>query len=110
MRKTISILFLFFSTFVLSQSVTGESELSEDYKKADKELNSVYNEIIKKLNETDKKNLIKAQKAWLKFRDLNCKFKSQDPVDGGGPYENKMKLDCLIQSTEERTKELAASI
>lgn len=106
MKKTISIVFLFFSTFVFSQSVTGEDELYADYKKADKELNLVYNKIIKKLNETDKKNLIESQRAWIKFRDLNCKFISQDPGDGGGPYENKMKLDCLIQSTIGRTKEL----
>jgi uncharacterized protein YecT (DUF1311 family) len=70
MKKTISILVLFFSTFFFSQSVTGEGELSEDYKKADKELNSVYNKIIKKINDTDKKNLIEAQKAW---RNLNKK-------------------------------------
>lgn len=106
MKKTISILFLLFSTFIFSQSATGEDELYAGYKKADKELNLVYNKIIKKLNETDKKSLIESQRAWIKFRDLNCKFISQDPGDGGGPYENKMKLDCLIQATEQRTKEL----
>lgn len=74
--------------------------------KVAKELNLVYNKLKKELKETDKNNLIKAQKAWIKFRDVNCKFKSQDQGDGGGPYENKMKLDCLIQSIIERTKEL----
>ena len=89
-----------------SQSATGEDELYVEYKKVDKELNFVYNKLKKELNETDQKNLIESQKAWIKFRDLNCKFKSQDPGNGGGPYENKMKIDCLIQSTIERTKEL----
>jgi len=74
--------------------------------KVDKELNYVYNKLKKELKDTDKKNLVEAQKAWINFRDLNCKFKSQNPDDGGEPYENKMKIDCMIQCTIERTKEL----
>jgi uncharacterized protein YecT (DUF1311 family) len=106
MKKKLSLLFLFFSVISFSQSVTGEDELYEQYQKVDKELNSVYNKLIKKLNETDKKNLVEAQKAWIKFRDLDCKFQSQDPGDGGGPYENKMKIDCLVRKTRDRIKEL----
>lgn len=106
MKKTVCLIFLFFTTISFSQSATGEDELYDQYEKVDKELNSVYKKLKKELKETDKKNLIEAQKAWIKFRDLNCKFKSQDPGDGGGPYVNKMKIDCLIQSTIERTKEL----
>jgi len=90
MKKIICLTFLFFTTISFSQSLTGEDELYDQYKKVDKELNSVYNILKKELNETDKKNLVDAQKAWIKFRDLNCKF----------------KIDCLIQSTIERTKEL----
>ena len=106
MKKLTCIIFFLYTSMSFSQSVTGEGELYAEYKKVDKELNSVYNKLKKELNETDKKNLIEAQKAWILFRDSNCKFKSQDPGDGGGPYENKMKIDCLIQSTVERTKEL----
>ncbi|MDP3681489.1 MAG: lysozyme inhibitor LprI family protein [Flavobacterium sp.] len=106
MKKIIFFLFLLCTSMSFSQSVTGEDELYEEYKKVDKELNSVYNKLKNELKENDKKNLLEAQKAWMKFRDLNCKFKSQDPGDGGGPYENKMKIDCLIQSTIARTKEL----
>ncbi|WP_264550162.1 lysozyme inhibitor LprI family protein [Flavobacterium sp. N2820] len=104
MKKTI--LILMFSSFSFSQSVNGEDELYKEYQKVDKELNSVYNKLIKKLSETDKKNLIEAQKAWIKFRDLDCKFQSQDPDNGGGPYENKMKIDCTIKKTTDRIKEL----
>lgn len=106
MKKLIFLLLFFFSTISFSQSATGEDELYTEYKKVDKELNTVYNMLKKELNNTDKKNLIAAQKAWIVFRDLNCKFQSQDPGDGGGPYENKLKLDCLIGATIERTKEL----
>lgn len=106
MKKIIYLITFLFTTISFSQSVTGEGELYAEYKKVDKELNSVYNKLKKELKEIDKKNLIDTQKAWIKFRDLNCKFKSQDSGYGGGPYENKMKIDCLIQSTIERTKEL----
>jgi uncharacterized protein YecT (DUF1311 family) len=97
---------LFFTTISFSQSLTGEDEHYDQYEKVDKELNSVYTILKKELNETDKKNLVDAQKAWIKFRDLNCKFKSQDSGGGSTPYTNKFKIDCLIQSTIERTKEL----
>jgi uncharacterized protein YecT (DUF1311 family) len=106
MKKIICVLFLLFSAMSFSQSVTGEDELYNLYEKADKELNIVYNKLKKELSEKDKKNLIEAQKAWINFRDLNCKFKSQDPGHGGGPYTNKMKIDCLTQATIARTKEL----
>ena len=101
---------MYFGTMSFSQSATGEDEFYNQYEKADKELNVVYNKLKKELNENDKKNLVEAQKAWIKFRNLNCKFKSQDPGDGGGPYTNKMKIDCLIQETQKRTKELEGLI
>jgi hypothetical protein len=106
MKKIFCLLLLLFSAISFSQSVTGEGELYEQYQKVDKELNSVYNKLLKGIKETDKKNLVAAQKAWIKFRDLDCKFQSQDPGDGGGTYENKMKIDCLIRKTAERIKEL----
>lgn len=106
MKKIFCLIFLLFSVTSFAQSVTGEGELYDQYQKVDKELNSVYNKLIKGLKETDKKNLVEAQKAWIKFRDLDCKFQSQDVGDGGGPYENKMKIDCLIRKTTERIKEL----
>ncbi len=110
MKKITCLIFLLLSAICFSQSLTGEDELYNLYQKADKELNVVYIKLKKELNENDKKNLIEAQKAWIKFRDLNCKFRSQDPGDGGGPYTNKMKIDCLIQETEKRTKELKGLI
>ncbi|HEY6144073.1 MAG TPA: lysozyme inhibitor LprI family protein [Flavobacterium sp.] len=106
MKKITCLLFLLFTVFSFSQSVTGEDELYNQYEKADKELNIVYKKLKSKLTEKQKIELTDAQKAWIKFRDLNCKFISQGGDDGGGPYENKIKIDCLTQSTLERTKEL----
>jgi uncharacterized protein YecT (DUF1311 family) len=106
MKQFIFLALLLFPTASFSQSATGEDELYDFYKRADNELNSVYYRLKKELNRTDRENLIEAQKAWIKFRDLNCKFKSRDFGDGGGVITHKMKIDCLIESTEERTKEL----
>jgi uncharacterized protein YecT (DUF1311 family) len=109
MKKTILTIFLFllFSNFSFSQ--TGEDELYVENAKADKELNIVYNKLKNKLKPIDKTALINSQKAWLKFRDLNCKFRSQEDSQGG-VIANKMKIDCITQSTLERIKELKSLI
>ena len=103
MKKIICFSLLLISSFCIAQ--TGEKGLSSEYKKADTELNNVYNKLKNKLGSVDKKALIEAQKAWLKFRDSNCKFISKEESEGG-IIANKMKIDCLTQSTLERTKEL----
>ena len=103
MNKIIILTFIFFSSFSYSQ--TGEDELYSEYKKADKELNVAYSKLKNKLELVDKTALINAQKAWIKFRDLNCKFTGKEDSEGG-VIANKMKVDCLTQSTIERTKEL----
>jgi len=95
--------FLFFVTLAFSQ--TNEKGLSDEFAKADKELNTVYNQLKSKLEPEDKKALVNAQKAWLTFRDLNCKFVSKEDSEGGA-IATKMKVDCLTQSTLERVKEL----
>ena len=102
-------IFLYFTTFLFSQtsgtSITGEEELYIEYKKADKDLNLAYNKLKKKLDVTDKKALVNAQKAWLKYRDLDCIFTSKEDSEGG-VIANKMKIDCLTQTTLKRTKQL----
>ncbi len=105
MKKTIFVIFIFFFFSQFSFSQTGEEELYAEYKKADKELNIVYNKLKSKLELTDKTALVNAQKAWISFRDLNCKFISKEESEGG-VIANKMKIDCLRQSTLERIKEL----
>src|SRR5689334_21562117 len=65
-----------------------QAELNENaYKtsqKADKELNSVYQKILKKYkpDTTFIKNLKTAQKIWVQFRDAEMKTKYPDREDG----------------------------
>ncbi len=110
MKKLLFGLFLFFCFTQIGFSqknvdYTGETELYKAYEKADKELNKVYNQLKKKLNPKDQTNLVTCQKDWIKFRDSNCKFKSYSDNEGG-VIANKMYIDCRMQITIERTKEL----
>lgn len=75
----------------------------EHFRKADKELNSVYRRIISKLGAVDRANLIDAQRAWLKYRDRNCKAERQFH---GGTLAPTVEAFCLQDSTQARTKEL----
>jgi uncharacterized protein YecT (DUF1311 family) len=109
MKKTILPIFIFFFFSQFSFAQTGEDELYQEYQKANKELNIVYNKLKNKLKPIDKTALINSQKAWLKFRDLNCKFTSQEDSQGG-VIANKMKIDCITLSTLERIKELKSLI
>lgn len=110
MKKIFFGLFLTFcfTQFGFSQKqvdATGETEIYVAYEKADKELNTIYSQLKKKLGAKDQANLISSQKDWIKFRDSNCKFKSY-PEGEGGVTANKMYADCRTQITLNRTKEL----
>ena len=79
-----------------------------DFKLADHALNAVYDQILRRIG-TDtrlKQALIGAEKAWIEFRDAECKFRA-DPSQQGSiwPMEH---LICLKDETEARTKALSA--
>jgi uncharacterized protein YecT (DUF1311 family) len=69
---------------------------------SDRILNKEYNELIAYLSDLEdkkhKQNLINSQRAWIKFRDLDCNFYS----DGQPVRLNK----CLSERTIKRLKEL----
>ena len=44
----------------------------------DKELNQTYQQIIRGLSGGDRKKLITAEQAWIKYRDTNCAFQIRD--------------------------------
>lgn len=106
--KRVLFILICFTQFAFSQKhvdYTGETEIYVAYEKADKELNTIYNQLKKKLGAKDQANLVNSQKDWIKFRDSNCKFKSY-PEGEGGVIANKMYADCRTQITISRTKEL----
>jgi len=91
------------STIVLfaQTDATGETALYKELEKADKELNLKYKQTLKKLSIDKRKTLLNEQRKWIKERDLKCKNDKE-----GGVYENKLRIDCLIQETTKRTKQL----
>ena len=77
-----------------------------DYlKKTDAELNTVYKRIAGGLTARDRANLIATQRAWLKYRDLNCN--AQRVFNGGGGSLGPTnQAFCLRDLTHDRITEL----
>lgn len=106
-------MFLLFLLFNLNAFSQTQLEINEEafnnYKKADKELNAVYQKILKvyKSDAEFLKNLKASQKIWITFRDAEmlAKFPKREPG-----YYGSIQPTCwsnyLKELTEERTKRL----
>ena len=70
--------------------------LNKIYLQADKDLNQVYGELRKELDEQGRKLLKKGQLAWISSRDSQCSYR-----DNRGFFVN---LDCAAKTTIERTQ------
>lgn len=72
---------------------------------ADKKLNEAYRKLVPLLPDkaaVDK--LREAQRAWIRFRDLECRF-AGDPMRDG-TAEPLLRAGCQTRLTGERTKQL----
>jgi uncharacterized protein YecT (DUF1311 family) len=69
---------------------------------ADKELNALYQQITSRFkgNPDNKKLLVGAQRAWVAFRDAECKF-SASGVEGGSVYP-LIYSNCTTELTKAR--------
>lgn len=87
-------------------STTIETRLCLDRKlqKADVQLNKNYKSCMNKLDQTAKSKLLKAQRAWIAFRDAQCEFSADEMR--GGTLETVLLLGCNASMTEERAEEL----
>ena len=67
-------------------------------------INSVYNRYRAGLEPAEKQQLKDVQLAWIKYKDLACKFEASG-VEGGSmqPY---VLAQCLIEQTKTRRKQL----
>lgn len=73
----------------------------------DKQLNQVYQQLIKK-DPNHKKELIKSELAWIKFRDAEAKFQSLSYQ--GGTLEGQEHTRWIIRITRERILHLKEAI
>ncbi|TAK76196.1 MAG: DUF1311 domain-containing protein [Gammaproteobacteria bacterium] len=76
-----------------AETDTRNAELSD----SDAKLNEVYKKIMSQLSDEGKKSFQNAQREWIKMRDLDCKWAFSDI------------RDCLMDRTDNRTKELQAT-
>ncbi|MDA0703234.1 MAG: lysozyme inhibitor LprI family protein [Proteobacteria bacterium] len=83
-----------------------------DYKAADKALNEAYREILADLRKTDEEQpdwgladaFRDSQRAWLPFRDSQCSWEAL--LVKGGSIEPLIRLSCLAEMTNQRTKQM----
>jgi uncharacterized protein YecT (DUF1311 family) len=78
-------------------TATRAETLSSESAQADKELNRIYQALMRRLSPSDQAGLRIAEQTWLKFREADCKY---------GWWDAR---DCYIQRTIEREKQLRAS-
>jgi uncharacterized protein YecT (DUF1311 family) len=71
---------------------------------SDAKLNSLYQQIRKKLDADDFKRLTTAQRFWIQYRDANC-LAERDLYDGG-TASGPVYVACLEAMTRARTEEL----
>ena len=88
-----------------SRGVT--SDLTEcvdlEKKRQDEKLDQSYQRLLASLKPARKTQLVDAQQAWLKYRELNCAFYD----DGsGGTTAGLAANDCIMTMTAKRAAEL----
>lgn len=78
--------------------------MSRELNESDARLNVVYKTLMYALAKPQ--GLQSAQRAWIVFRDAECKFQNE-AMQGGSGYKFSMDL-CLMQLTEQRISALEA--
>jgi uncharacterized protein YecT (DUF1311 family) len=75
--------------------------ISAEMKRQDTQLNETYKTLTSKLSKKRKGELQEAQRAWIKFRELNCNFYGDE-----GSIAQVAVNDCFLDATTDRAKEL----
>jgi uncharacterized protein YecT (DUF1311 family) len=71
-----------------------------DYLAIDLKLNHEYQTLLRRLNPTEKKALIDTQRAWIRFRDLECSF--QLIATGPNTFPDAARYECMMDLTNDR--------
>ena len=75
--------------------------IGAEMKVQDAQLNENYKNLVTKISKTRKNELQEAQRAWIKFRELNCNFYGDD-----GSIAQVAINSCFLDATMDRAKEL----
>lgn len=79
----------------------------EEYEKADKILNKIYQEKMHLLNKSKHDELRKQQRKWIKQIKYDCKAEADEEAEGGSMWPMLFN-SCLAERTKKRTNELNA--
>ena len=77
---------------------------NEDFTKADKRLNTAYNQLIKGLEPKQQNDLRQSQRGWIQYKESHCELEASW-VEGGS-MEGMLYDQCQTKLTESREKEL----
>ena len=81
------------------------TEANQCLSAADSELNQAYQQVIKGVSGEERQKLITAEKAWIKYRDTNCAFRTHNfPLSTS--MGRQFYFVCQTRLTRERTMEL----
>lgn len=81
---------------------------ANEYQREDAKLNEYYKELAGKLGPSEKERLKAAQRAWIKFRDLQCELEASRYE--GGSIRPLVRSSCLAQVTKQRNEDLRRMI
>lgn len=81
---------------------------ASDLARADAKLNANYKKLMTLLDANQKAEVKGVQLAWIKFKDLNCRFESSSAE--GGSMQPLLRDSCLIDLTEARNKDILSWI
>lgn len=103
-------IFMFVSSLSFAQTQMEMNEQAADnYKKIDLQLNKVYKQLLSLTKDQKKKDLlIKAQRAWVSYKEAHCKY--DESFYEGGSMQPLVYYTCLQEVTEERIKQLKRAI
>lgn len=96
-----------------------ENCLGQELGEADKELNAAYQKMLSAIAADDtpaeqksawRENLIAAQRAWLAYRDANCRFDLVGAEWHFGSGTTPAQQQCVLALTQARTSELIARL
>ena len=111
-KSILMLLLITASSFANCEKPMSQSEMNEcsssKFDIADKELNDIYKELMSKLNDTEKNNLKKEQRKWIKYRNAEASRELKELGLEGGSMASMMYGDSLTYSTKKRVEELKA--
>ncbi|SRR5712692_7537124 len=77
---------------------------AKELKKAEAEVNKIYQLTVKKLQPDDAALLRRAQRAWLAYRDAQCE--AEHALWGGGTGGPAALMSCKVELTRQRVAEI----